>query len=180
MAENGGTGVVKDVGKWEWSEMIKKEDWWAIWLGVFILLLGILFYFPQAGNMKSIIEKAEAKYGDAAKRTTAYKTIAWYQLSDAKKKAKANSIGIGKWMKKFSGKPKTWSSNPINAFVMGKEKAAAIKEKAVPKYDKAKAAEKAAFAKAETAEKAAERLDSKTRNSTMRPRHPSPLGATLV
>jgi len=156
MAENGGSGVVKDVGKWEWSEMLKKEDWWAVWLGVFILLLGIVFYFPQSGNMKSIIEKAEAKYGTAAKRTAAYKTIAWYQLSDAKKKAKANSIGIGKWMKKFSGKPKKWSSNPLDAFVMGKEKAAAKKEKAVPKYDKAKAAEKATFAKAAAAEKAAE------------------------
>ena len=133
MAENGGSDVIRDVGKWEWSELIRKEDWWAVWLGVFILLLGIVFYFPQAGNMKSIIEKAEAKYGAEAKRTAAFKTIAWYQLSDAKKKAKANSIGIGKWMKKFSGKPKKWSSNPLEAFVMGEEKAAAKKEKAIPK-----------------------------------------------
>ena len=36
MAE--GNGVVVDQGKWEWSEMWKKEDWWAIWLGFFILL----------------------------------------------------------------------------------------------------------------------------------------------
>jgi uncharacterized membrane protein YadS len=156
MTEGNNSQVVVDEGKWVWSEMWTKEDWWAIWLGLFILLLGIVFYFPQSGNMKSIIEKAEAKYGDAAKRTAAYKTIAWYQLSDAKKKAKANSIGIGKWMKKFSGKPKKWSSNPLEAFVMSKEKAAAKKEKAVPKYDKAKAAEKAAFAKAAAAEKAAE------------------------
>ena len=156
MAENGGGDIVKDVGKWEWSEMWKKEDWWAVWLGFFILLLGIMFYFPQTGNMKTKIEKAEAKYGVAAKRTAKLKTIAWYQLSDAKKKAKANSTGIGKWMKKFSGKPKTWSGNPLDAFFMSKEKAAAKKEKAVPKYDKAKTAEKAAFAKAMAAEKAAE------------------------
>jgi uncharacterized membrane protein YadS len=155
MAENK-SGVVKDVGKWEWSELIKKEDWWAIWLGAFILLLGIIFYFPQSGNMMAKLEKAEAKYGTDAKRTAAYKTIAWYQLSDAKKKAKANSIGIGKWMKKFSGKPKKWSGNPFNAFVMGEEKAAAKKAKAVPKYEKAKTAEKAAYAKALTTEKAAE------------------------
>jgi uncharacterized membrane protein YadS len=156
MAEKGGDGIVKDVGKWEWSELWKKEDWWAVWLGFFILLLGVLFYFPSAGNLKAKIEKAEAKYGEAAKRTAAFKTVAWYQLSDAKKKVKANSSGIGKWMKKFSGKPKKWSDNPLNAFVMGKEKAAAKKEKAIPKYEKAKAAEKAALAKAMAAEKEAE------------------------
>lgn len=106
--------------------------------------------------MKTKLVKAEATYGVDAQRTSEFKTIAWHQLSDAKKKVKANSIGIGKWMKKFSGKPKKWSSNPLDAFFMGKEKAAVKKEKAVAKYEKAKAVEKAAFAKALAAEKAAE------------------------
>ncbi len=39
--------IVQDVGKWEWSEMWKKEDWWAIWLGFFILIAGMLVYFPM-------------------------------------------------------------------------------------------------------------------------------------
>ncbi len=156
MAEGSKSEVVKDVGKWEWSELWKKEDWWSIWLGFFILCLGIVFYFPHVGDMKAKIVKAEATYGVDAQRTTVLKTIAWYQLSDAKKKVKANSVGIGKWMKKFSGKPKKWYSNPLDAFFMTEAKASAKKEKAVAKYEKAKAAEKAAFAKAMSAEKAAE------------------------
>ncbi len=156
MAENVGSDVVTDVGKWEWSELWKKEDWWAVWLGFFILLLGIVFYFPHAGDIKAKLGKAEATYGVQAKRTAELKTIAWYQLADAKKKVRARNIGLGKWIKKFSGKPGKWSNNPLDAFFMSAEKAAAKKEKALAKYEKAKAAEKEAYAKSVAAEKAAE------------------------
>lgn len=156
MAENVGSDVVEDVGKWEWAELWKKEDWWAVWLGFFILLVGIVFYFPQAGDIKAKLEKAEAKYGVQANRTAKLKTIAWYQLSDAKKKVKAKNSGFGKWIKKFSGKPGKWSTNPLDAFFLSAEKAGAKKEKALAKYEKAQAKEKAAYAKAMAAEEAAE------------------------
>ena len=156
MTENSKQEVVKDVGHWEWSELWKKEDWWAIWLGFIILLAGVIIYFPHAGTMKTKLQKAESKYGQQAVRTNQFKTIAWYQLSDAKKKVKARNIPAGKWLKTFSGKPKSWSSNPVGAFVMGKDKADAKKAKAVAKYDKAKAVEKEALAAAQTAEQAAE------------------------
>ena len=29
------------MGKWEWSELLKKEDWWAVWLGFFLLVAGM-------------------------------------------------------------------------------------------------------------------------------------------
>lgn len=69
MAEAHGEDVVKDVGKWDWSELWKKEDWWAVWLGFALLILGMLIYFPQAGDMKTKLQAAEAKYADAAQRT---------------------------------------------------------------------------------------------------------------
>ncbi len=155
MAEGNGD-VVKDVGKWEWSELWKKEDWWAIWLGFAILIAGIIIYFPHAGTLKTKLAAAEAKYAAQAQRTDKLKTIAWYQLYDAKKKVKAKDIAAGKWLKKFTSKPKKWSTNPVNAFVMSKAEADAKVAKAKVKYDKAKAAEKAAFAAAVAAEKAAE------------------------
>jgi hypothetical protein len=46
MAE--GNGIVVDQGRWEWSEMWKKEDWWAIWIGFFILVAAMFIYFPHA------------------------------------------------------------------------------------------------------------------------------------
>lgn len=83
--------IVQDVGKWEWSEMWKKEDWWAIWLGFFILIAGMLVYFPHAGNLKAKLQEVEAKYSQEAFRTDVFKTVAWYQMSDAKSKIKATS-----------------------------------------------------------------------------------------
>ena len=148
--------IVKDVGKWEWSELWKKEDWWAIWLGFLILFAGVVIYFPHAGDMKAKLEEAEAKYGDQATRTTEFKTIAWHQLSDAKKKVKATSVEEGKWLKAATSKPKKWENNPLDAFFMTEEAAAAKKEKAMAKFEAAKAAEKAALAKATAAEQAAE------------------------
>jgi uncharacterized membrane protein YadS len=156
MAESSGNQIVEDVGKWEWSELWKKEDWWAVWLGFFILLAGMIIYFPSAGAMKSKIQAAEAKYLTQAERTDKFKTIAWYQMYDAKKKVKALSSPTGKWLTKFTSKPKKWSSNPVDAFVRSKEVADAKNEKAKPKYEEAKAAEKVAFARAESIEKLAE------------------------
>lgn len=156
--------IVKDAGKWEWSELWKKEDWWAVWLGFGILILGVIIYFPQAGDMKSKLAEIEAKYSEQAERTTQFKTIAWYQLSDAKKKVKAINSPAGKWLKTVTSKPKKWSDNPLDAFVMSESAAAAKNEKAMPKYETAKAAEKAAFAKAQTAEQAAEAAGFKDAN----------------
>ena len=55
----------------------------------------VVIYFPHSGDLTSKLEAAEAKYGEQAARTTQFKTIAWYQLSDAKKKVKALSIASG-------------------------------------------------------------------------------------
>jgi len=42
MKETQGSQTVVVVGKWEWSEFRKKEDWWVVWLGFFILRLGVI------------------------------------------------------------------------------------------------------------------------------------------
>ncbi len=154
MAE--GRGIVVDQGKWEWSEMWKKEDWWAIWIGFFILIAAMLVYFPHSGQMKETINKATAEYGQAAQRTHAIKTIAWYKLSDAKKKAEARKVSAGKWLTSFTHKPHGWKDNPVDAFMMSKEKADAKVDKATVKYAEKKALEEAGFVGALAAEKLAE------------------------
>lgn len=156
MAGNQDGQIVDDVGKWEWSELWKKEDWWAIWLGFFILFMGVIIYFPQAGKMQEKLSAVETKYGAEAKKTDKFRTIGWYQLNDAKKKVKAKDIAIGKWLAKYSKKPHGWKSNPVDSFYMSKAAADAKKEKAVAKYDKLKATEAAALETAKAAESKAE------------------------
>ncbi|HKK91232.1 MAG TPA: putative sulfate exporter family transporter, partial [Desulfobacteraceae bacterium] len=148
--------VVVDKAKWQWSEMWKKEDWWAIWIGFFILIAAMFIYFPHTGNMKEIIKNAEAEYGQAANRTNAIKTIAWYQLSDAKKSAQARKIPAGKWLKNFTHKTHKWSNNPLDAFFMSQSKAEAKAEKARAAYLEKKEAADQAFAAAKAAEARAE------------------------
>ncbi|THB72073.1 MAG: putative sulfate exporter family transporter [Desulfobulbaceae bacterium] len=156
MAEENGGQIVQDVGKWEWSEMWKKEDWWAVWLGFFILLMGVVIYFPQAGKLNKELMEIEAKYATDAQKTDKFRTIGWYQLSDKKKSVKANNNSIGKWLANYSKKPHGWSSNPLDAFFMGEAKATAKKERAVAKYEPLKAAAAAALATAQAAEAKAE------------------------
>ena len=148
--------IVVDQGKWEWSEMWKKEDWWAIWIGFFILIAAMFIYFPHSGEMKNKIAEAQSKYGQEAQRTTAIKTIAWYRLSDAKKKAQARKIPAGKWLSDFSHKTHKWTNNPLDAFYMSDERAKAKAEKARPKYERLKAEAQQALAAARKAEARAE------------------------
>jgi len=147
---------VVDVGKWEWSELIKKEDWWAVWLGFFILLMGVIIYFPHASEMKAKLAEIEGKYLADAQKTDKFKTIGWYQLNDAKQGVKAKNIGAGKWLATFSKKPHGWKTNPLDAFFMTQEAADAKKASAVTKYESAKAAEETALTTAQAAEATAE------------------------
>ena len=132
--------VVVDVGKWEWSELFLKEDWWAIWLGFFILLAGALIYFPQSSAMQEKLQQAEAKHLQAAQRTDKFKTIAWYHLYDERKKVKAKSTPVGNWLSTFSKKTHSWKSNPLDAFMMSSDAAENKRLQAMAKYDKAKLA----------------------------------------
>ncbi|MDJ0621560.1 MAG: putative sulfate exporter family transporter [Desulfocapsaceae bacterium] len=156
MAEKNGDQVVVDVGKWEWSEMWKKEDWWAVWLGFFILLMGVIIYFPQAGKLEQELTAIEAKYAADAQKTDKFRTIGWHQLNDAKKKVKAKDIAVGKWLSNFAKKTHSWSTNPANAFFMSESAATAKKEKAVAKAEPLKAAAAEALVVAQAAEAKAE------------------------
>ena len=148
--------VVIDRGKSSISDLWKKEDYWAIWLGFVLLLMGLIIYFnnPPA-DMNEKIDQANATLAAEAARAP-FKTVAWYQAGDAKKKLKATGSPIGKTIKSFTSKPHKWSGNPVGAFIMTEEQAAAKKAKGVAKYEAAQAKAKEALASAQQAEMAAE------------------------
>ena len=39
--------VVIDSGKTSLQDLYKKEDWMAIWMGFFLLIVGLLIYLPR-------------------------------------------------------------------------------------------------------------------------------------
>jgi len=148
--------VVIDVAKTRISDLWKKEDYWAIWLGFLILVFGIVVFFSNPPkDMDAKITAANATMA-AEEARAPFKTIAWHDAAAAKKKLKGNSVAIGKFLSTFTAKPHKWTSNPVDSFMVGEDAAAARKAAATPKYDAAKAATVAALETANTKEAAAE------------------------
>ena len=48
--DKSGKDVVTDKGEGSISDLWKKEDYWAIWLGFAILIVGALIYFPMGSS----------------------------------------------------------------------------------------------------------------------------------
>ena len=147
--------VVVDRATSKLSDLWMKEDYWAIWLGLFLLLAGILIYFNNAPpEMNQKIAQANEVLASESARAP-FKTVAWYQAVDAKKKLKAASSPIGKQIKYLTSKPHGWSSNPVHTLMMSEGAAAAKNEKGQAKYDAAKVKAAETLAAAQAAETAA-------------------------
>jgi uncharacterized membrane protein YadS len=153
--ESTGDQVVIDRAAGKLSDLWKKEDYWAIWLGFILLLAGVLIYFnnPPA-DMAQQIAKANDTLATEAARAP-FKTISWYKATDAKKKLQAVNSPVGKWIKSATSKPHGWSANPVDSFVLSQTAADAKVQAAMPKYEAVTANVATALATAQSAEAAA-------------------------
>jgi uncharacterized integral membrane protein (TIGR00698 family) len=150
------SNVVVDHGQSQWSDLWKKEDYLAIWFGFAVILVCIIAYFsfgPKEEFSKKIAAANQIQAAESAKAP--FKTIAWHKSQDDKKKLNASSSAFGKFVKHWTTTPGSWKTNPLDAFLQSEEQAKALNEKAMPKYNEAKAKADAALAAAVTAEKAA-------------------------
>ncbi len=137
------------------SDLWKLEDYWAIWLGFLLLIIGIAIYFPQGpANMDEIIAEANATL-EAESQKAPFKTIAWHQAVNSKMKLKATSSSLGKKIKSFTSKPKKWLTNPVDALFMSDETAEEARKMAIVKYKATGKKEAAALERAKTLEDAA-------------------------
>jgi uncharacterized membrane protein YadS len=124
------------------SEFIASEDWWAIWIGFFLIIIGALLFLPNPPeNTQEVITEENAVLKSESRRAP-FKTVEWYEASDRKEKVKATNTDLGSQIKSLLGKPKEWKSNPLRAFYMSEETARKI---AAEKQEKlARLTEKAA------------------------------------
>jgi len=137
--------VVIDQAKSRISDLWKKEDYWAIWLGFLVLIFGMLVFFNNPPeNMDEKIANANATMAREEDRAP-FRTIEWYEAAAAKNKLKANSSGFGSFLKKFTGKPHGWTGNPLRSFFLSEDAAAAQNAAAAGKYEEAKARAAAAM-----------------------------------
>jgi uncharacterized membrane protein YadS len=146
------TEVVVDKATSSWSDLWKKEDYWAIWLGFLILVVGSLIYFNhEPEGMHDKFAQANAiMEAEAAKAP--FKTVAWYEAQTDKERIKAKNGSIGKTIAGLLAKPAKWTTNPLDSLILSQEKADALNAKAMPAYE----ATAAAAAKAKTTALAAQ------------------------
>ncbi|MFV1968320.1 MAG: putative sulfate exporter family transporter [Pirellulaceae bacterium] len=122
-----------------WSELYQTEDYWAIWLGLAIIAVGLLIFLPRPPDgMKETIQESNEIIEKEAKSGAPFRTVAYYHAEDAKKKLKATSGDWAKTIKNYTGKPHGWKTNPIAAFVVNDSQAAEKKAGAQEKCDAAR------------------------------------------
>lgn len=147
--------VVIDVAKSSVSDLWKKEDYWAIWIGFLILVFGMVVFFSSPPkNMDAVIAEQNAIMARQEAQVP-FKTVEWYQAAAAKEKLKARSSGFGNFLSEFTQKTRKWSSNPLHAFVLSSDTAAARSEAAMAKYESAEAAAAQALSTAKAKQAAA-------------------------
>ena len=150
MTTNGNSPAKKD-----YSYLWKHEDYWAIWMGLTILIIGLFVFFSSTpANMESTIAKSNAVMAAEAKKAP-FKTLEWYQASDAKSSLSGANIPFAKTFSAYASRPKGWSDNPMASFYLSEADAKAKSAAAAGRYDTAKKATVAALADAKTAQAAA-------------------------
>lgn len=144
-----------------WREVYQTDDYWAIWLGLAIIVIGLVVFLPRPPEaMDETIRESNATMAKEVEAAP-FRTIGWYKASDAKEKLKATRGKLAGTIKKYTGKPHGWKTNPVEAFVVTEARAAQKKASAQEKYDAAKEKIDGLEAKARTAEDAARRADFK-------------------
>ena len=98
-----------------WSDFWEKEDYWAIWLSVFLIIVGLFIYLPNPPQ--KLDEKLE-EYNlimEKEAKEAPFRTVGWYDALDGKSKLKATGEDYSKTIKRWTHKPHKWSDDPLIA-----------------------------------------------------------------
>ncbi|MDE6734539.1 MAG: putative sulfate exporter family transporter, partial [Desulfovibrio sp.] len=142
--------IVIDRGKSQFSDLWKKEDYWAIWIGLFLIIVAVCLVFGGRSDLESKYDQYAATLkAEAAKP---FKTIEWYDASAAQKGLQGQKLPAVAALINYIKTPARWSSNPLDSLILSKADADRMNASVLPKVDEAKAAEAAALDAAKTAQ----------------------------
>ncbi|ADH84980.1 YeiH family protein [Desulfurivibrio alkaliphilus] len=143
-------------GKSKWEDLWKKEDWWANWLGAFLLLLGVAFFlYSPPENMKEIIAHNQAIM-EAEQQRAPFPTIEYKEAERKLSGLQARRTPLGQNLATLLQRPKRWDSSPGQSFILTEEAAAERRAAAQPRFEEAQQRRIEARDRAEEAQAAAE------------------------
>ncbi len=140
----------------DWAQLYKKEDWWANWLGLALLLFALVVMWsaipreaPQElEEYQAIVEQEEER--------APFATIELIKAQDELDKVRARYHGLGPAMGKLIQRPRGWDDNPVEAFYLSESRAAEMRAQAQPRYEEAQEKTEQALEEAREAQAAAE------------------------
>lgn len=135
------------------SQMGKTEDWWAIWLaGLFFVAVtaSCFIWKPPVEELPQYRAIMNQEMEEAG-----FRTIAYTEAESKINSIRARNHGFTKVMRNITERPKKWTTNPIQAFYMSEEDAAAKRAAAAGRLETAEEKLKQARTRAEQAENAA-------------------------
>ena len=142
--------IVIDRGKSQFSDLWKKEDYWAIWIGLFLIIVAICLVFGGQSELKAKYDQYAATLKAEAEKP--FKTIEWYDASAAQKGLQGQKLPAVAALINYIKTPARWSSNPLDSLILSKADADKMNAAVQPKVDEAKAAEAAALDAAKAAQ----------------------------
>ncbi len=113
------------------KKYLSSEDYWAIWLGGFILLIGVLGFIVFGGRQVSEGRSLSHEGLIALEDAAPIRTLEWYDLVGSKQQFTAAKTKFGIWVAGLTGNVKTWTVNPLAAFVSSEAEGKGIEKKAV-------------------------------------------------
>jgi len=157
--------IVVDRAKSQWSDLWKKEDYWAIWLGMFILAVALCVVL---NNRPQLDAKSQPLLETIAKeKQKPIKTIELYQAQADLKKIAGKDVPFLKSVLGLLATPGAWHANPLDSLYLSKSAADKANEAITPKLNAAKQAEHEALETARIAQaQAAESMYNNTELNT--------------
>jgi len=115
---------MSDPNKKDYSFLWKSEDYWAIWLGSFILIVALIIFLGNPpDNMRGIFQETNAtmeyevnRFAEAPEYTE-FRTIAWWNAHDAHGRVQGRNTDVAQIFMSRLGRVFRWENNPIDAFV---------------------------------------------------------------
>lgn len=104
------------------SILLSKEDFWAIWIGLFLLLFGVLIYFFSVPQEMRKEGRRLAKISQLNEGAP-FKTVQQWTAGDQQKSLKGYKETIPQWFYKLTSKPGKWKTSPTESLYLSDREA---------------------------------------------------------